>query len=83
VIFFLIPMMILTGLAMSPAYDATFPQLLFIFGGRQSARSIHFLCAMGLLAFILVHLIMVALAGPIREIRSMITGWFKLPEARR
>src|SRR5205085_3148032 len=72
VIFFLIPMMILTGLAMSPAFNATFPQLLFVFGGRQSARSIHFLCAMGLLAFIIVHLVMVMLAGPINEIRSMI-----------
>jgi thiosulfate reductase cytochrome b subunit len=68
---------------MSPAFNATFPQLLLLFGGRQSARSIHFLCAMGLLAFILVHLIMVLLAGPIREIRSMVTGWFRIPEARR
>ncbi len=83
VIFFLIPMMILTGLAMGPGFDATFPQLLVLFGGRQSARSIHFLCAFALLAFIIVHLVMVVLAGPIREIGSMITGWFKLPPPRR
>ena len=83
VIFFLIPMMILTGLAMSPAFNATFPQLLFVFGGRQSARSIHFLCAMGLLAFIIVHLAMVVLAGPVNEIRSMTTGWFRTPPEKQ
>jgi Ni/Fe-hydrogenase b-type cytochrome subunit len=82
VIFGLIPLMILTGLAMAPAFDATFPWLLGLFGGRQSARSIHFLCAMGLLGFILVHLVMVVLAGPVREVRSMITGWFRLPHAK-
>ena len=83
VIFFLIPMMILTGLTMAPAFDATFPQLLWLFGGRQSARSIHFLCAMGLAAFILVHLVMIILAGPINEIRSMITGWFRIPPEKQ
>jgi thiosulfate reductase cytochrome b subunit len=82
VIFGLIPLMILTGLTMGPGFNATFPQLLTLFGGRQSARSIHFLCAMGLAAFIFVHLAMVVLAGPIREIRSMLTGWFKLPSER-
>jgi Ni/Fe-hydrogenase b-type cytochrome subunit len=83
VIFFLIPMMVLTGLAMSPSFNATFPQLLGLFAGRQSARSIHFLCAMGLLAFVVVHLVMVMLAGPVNEIRSMITGWFRPPPERR
>jgi thiosulfate reductase cytochrome b subunit len=83
VIFVLIPLMILTGLTMSPAFDATFPQLLTLFGGRQSARSIHFLCAMGLLAFIVVHLIMVLLAGPINEIGSMITGRFRIPPEKQ
>ena len=83
VIFFLIPLMILTGLSMSPAFNATFPQLLSVFGGRQSARSIHFLCAFALLAFIIVHLVMVMLAGPINEIRSMITGWFRTPPEKQ
>jgi thiosulfate reductase cytochrome b subunit len=82
VIFGLIPLMILTGLTMGPGFNATFPQLLVLFGGRQSARSIHFLCAGGLVLFVFVHLAMVVLAGPIREIRSMITGWFKLPPER-
>lgn len=81
VLFLLLPLVILTGMTMSPAFDANFPWLLDVFGGRQSARSIHFLCATGLVAFIVVHLVMVLLAGPIREVRSMITGWFAIPEA--
>jgi thiosulfate reductase cytochrome b subunit len=59
-----------------------FPLYARLFGGRQSARSIHFICAMTLLAFILVHLLMVVLAGPINEIRSMITGRFRVPPER-
>lgn len=82
VIFGLLPLMILTGLTMSPAMDAAWPWLLDVFGGRPSARSIHFLCAAGLLAFIAVHLIMVVLAGPINEVRSMITGRFRIPADR-
>jgi Ni/Fe-hydrogenase b-type cytochrome subunit len=79
VIFVLLPLMLLTGLAMSPAMDASWPLLIDLFGGRQSARSIHFICAMAILAFILVHLAMVVLAGPINEIGSMITGRFRVP----
>jgi len=74
--------MILTGLAMSPSMDAAWPWLLDLFGGRQSARSIHFICASAILLFILVHLVMVALAGPINEIGSMITGRFRVPPER-
>jgi Ni/Fe-hydrogenase b-type cytochrome subunit len=83
VIFVALPGAILTGLTMSPALDAAWPWLLTIFGGRQSARSIHFLCASALAAFIVVHVVMVLLAGPYNELRSMITGWFRLPEDRR
>jgi thiosulfate reductase cytochrome b subunit len=82
VIFILLPLMVLTGLAMSPAMDAAWPWLLDLTGGRQSARSIHFICAMALLAFIVVHLVMVVLAGPINEIGSMITGRFRVPPDR-
>jgi Ni/Fe-hydrogenase b-type cytochrome subunit len=82
VVFLLIPLMILTGLTMSPSMDAAWPWLLDPFGGRQSARSIHFLCAAAILLFIIVHLVMVVLAGPINEIRSMITGRFRVPPAR-
>jgi Ni/Fe-hydrogenase b-type cytochrome subunit len=82
VIFVLLPLMVLTGLAMSPAVDASWPWLLDLFQGRQSARSIHFICAAALLLFILVHLVMVVLAGPINEVRSMITGRFRVPPQR-
>lgn len=82
VIFALIPLVILTGMTMSPTLNAALPWLLEIFGGRQSARSIHFLCATGLFAFILIHVLMVVLAGPINELRSMVTGWYRLPAKR-
>ncbi|WP_174274490.1 cytochrome b/b6 domain-containing protein [Sphingomonas bacterium] len=78
----LLPGAVLTGLCLSPTINAAWPWLLELFGGRQSARSIHFLCAMGLAAFILVHLVMVVLAGPINEMRSIITGRYRLPSER-
>ncbi|MDE2411844.1 MAG: cytochrome b/b6 domain-containing protein [Sphingomonadales bacterium] len=80
VLLVLLPGMILTGLAMSPAIDAGFPVLLDLLGGRQSARSLHFLCAGGLVAFFAVHILMVLLAGPVNEVRAMITGWYRLPK---
>lgn len=79
VIFALLPLMIFTGLTMSPGMDTAWPWLLDLFGGRQSARSIHFICAFLLVAFVIVHLAMVVLAGPVNEIRSMITGRYRLP----
>jgi Ni/Fe-hydrogenase b-type cytochrome subunit len=82
VIFLFLPLMILTGLAMSPAMDAAWPWLLDLFGGRQSARSIHFIVAAAILAFILVHLAMVVLAGPINEIWSMVSGRFRVRPER-
>ncbi|WP_243395744.1 cytochrome b/b6 domain-containing protein [Sphingomonas oleivorans] len=82
VIFGLLPLLVLTGLTMSPGMNAAWPWLLDLFGGRQSARSIHFLCAAAMLLFILVHLVMVVLAGPFNEVRSMVTGWFRLPRER-
>lgn len=80
VILGLIPLLILTGLTMAPGVNAAWPWLLDLFGGRQSARSIHFLCAAAMLLFIVVHLLMVLLAGPFNEIRSMITGRYRLPK---
>ena len=82
VIFVALPLVILTGLTMSPSMDSAWPWLLDLFGGRQSARSIHFLAAFAILAFIVVHLVMVVLAGPINEVRSMITGRYRLPRER-
>jgi thiosulfate reductase cytochrome b subunit len=78
----LIPVMILTGLTMSPSMDASWPWLVDIFGGRQSARSIHFIAAALLVLFLVVHLVMVVLAGPFNEVRSMITGWYRLPKEK-
>lgn len=76
VIFGLLPLMLLTGLTMSPAVYARLPLLGDMLGGRQSARTLHFLAASGLVAFFAVHIAMVFAAGPVNEIRSMITGWF-------
>lgn len=80
VIFVLLPLIILTGLTMSPGMNAAWPWLVEIFGGRQTARSIHFIVAWLLVLFFLVHIAMVFLAGPINEIRSMITGWYRVPQ---
>ena len=82
VIFGLLPLMVLTGLTMSPAMNAAWPWLLDLFGGRQSARSIHFICASLLVTFIVVHLVMVILAGPVNELRSIVTGWYRLPKEK-
>jgi thiosulfate reductase cytochrome b subunit len=80
VLFGLLPLMIVTGLGMSPGMDAALPWLTEIWGGRQSARSLHFVAAFGLVAFVIVHLAMVLLAGPVNEVRAMITGWYRLPK---
>lgn len=82
VIFVLLPLIILTGLTMSPGMDAAWPWLVDLFGGRQSARSIHFIVAWLLVAFFIVHIVMVLLAGPVNEVRSMITGWYRIPRRR-
>jgi thiosulfate reductase cytochrome b subunit len=79
VLFGLLPLAILTGLAMSPAMDAAWPWLTVIWGGRQSARSLHFLAAFGLVVFVALHVVMVALTGPANQLRAMITGWYRLP----
>ena len=70
------PLIVLAGLSMSPGMDAVAPLAPQVFGGRQGARSVHFILAFALLAFFLVHVAMVVLAGPINEMRSMITGRF-------
>jgi thiosulfate reductase cytochrome b subunit len=83
VIFVLLPLLVLSGLTMSPNMDSAWTWLLDVFGGRQSARSVHFVCAMLIALFILVHLVMVVLAGPFNEVRAMVTGWYRLPRERR
>jgi thiosulfate reductase cytochrome b subunit len=79
----LLPLMVLTGLAMSPGFDAIGPWVLDLFGGRQSARSVHFICANLIVLFVIVHVIEVFLAGVFNEIGSMITGRFALPRGHR
>jgi thiosulfate reductase cytochrome b subunit len=76
----LCPLIVLAGLAMSPQLDAAYPWLLSMFGGRQSARTIHFLCAFSLLGFVIVHLLMVLVSGVWNNLRSMITGWYDTGE---
>lgn len=82
VLFVLLPGAILTGLAMSPGMNAAAPFLLDLLGGRQSARSLHFLAALGLTGFFVVHMAMVLLAGPVNELRGIVSGWYRLPGAR-
>jgi thiosulfate reductase cytochrome b subunit len=74
VIILLLPAMFLTGLTMSPGADAIFPWLTPLFGGRQSARAIHFITANLVVLFVIVHVVEVFLAGVWNELRSMITG---------
>ena len=75
VIFVLFPLMIWTGLAMSPSFTAAFPLTVELLGGRQSARTIHFFVTWLLLLFLFVHVAMVAMSGFWKRVRGMITGY--------
>jgi thiosulfate reductase cytochrome b subunit len=77
VLFVFFPLMILTGLAMSPGGDALLPFLPDLLGGRQTARTIHFLVMALLVAFFVIHIVMILAAGPINELRSIVTGWYR------
>jgi thiosulfate reductase cytochrome b subunit len=81
VIFIILPLLVLAGLAMSPGVDAAFPWLIDVFGGRQTARTIHFICATLVVLFIIVHLILVLVSGVWNNIRSMITGRYRVDAA--
>ena len=84
VLFVLFPLIILTGLSMSPGMNAVLPWLPELFGGRQSARTIHFIVMALLVGFFVVHMAMIILAGPLNEIRSIITGRYRLsPVAKK
>jgi thiosulfate reductase cytochrome b subunit len=74
VIFVLFPLVIWTGLAMSPAIASVFPAAVTVFGGQQSARTIHFFVSVFLVLFLLVHVVMICLAGFRNRMRAMITG---------
>ena len=83
VLFGLLPLMLLTGLTMSPGMDALLPFLTAVFGGRQSARSLHFFTASALLLFFVIHMVAMLAAGPLNEMRSILTGWFVIRSERR
>jgi thiosulfate reductase cytochrome b subunit len=74
VLFLAAPLMVLTGLAMSPAVTAALPSLLRLFGGYQSARTVHFFTFVALLLFVFVHIVMVVKSGFRRQIRAMTMG---------
>jgi thiosulfate reductase cytochrome b subunit len=78
VIFLLFPLLILNGLAMSPGLDSLIPGWVDLFGGRQAARTIHFILSWALVAFIAVHLFQVAVNGLWNNLRSMITGKYRV-----
>jgi thiosulfate reductase cytochrome b subunit len=77
VLFILLPLMILTGFAMSPSMNSVLPWLNAVLGGRQTARTIHFTVMTLLVLFFVVHMLMILAAGPINELRSIITGWYR------
>lgn len=83
VIFVLLPLLILTGMTLSPGLAPVTSWFVDLVGGRATARSLHFLAAAGIAAFIVVHLVLVVLAGPYNEVRSMITGKFRIPPDRK
>ena len=76
IIFIFVPLMLLTGLAQSPGFTAAWPWLLDLFGGRQSARTLHTFGTVLFVLFVVVHLLEVLAAGPINRVRSMFTGTF-------
>ena len=76
ILFVVAPLIILTGLTMSPTIDTAFPWLLTIFGGRQAARTIHFIACFSFVGFIVIHVVQVILTGFFNNMRSMVTGWF-------
>ncbi len=78
VILVLLPAMLLTGLSMSPGFNATLPWLTDLFGGRQSARTIHFISASLIVLFVLVHVVLVVVSGFWNNLRSMITGRYAI-----
>jgi thiosulfate reductase cytochrome b subunit len=79
VVLILFPLMVLTGLTMSPGVTAAYPELFTLFGGRQSARTIHFIAACLLILFLVIHVGQMFVAGAGNLMRAMITGRFTVP----
>jgi thiosulfate reductase cytochrome b subunit len=76
-IFIVLPLIVLAGLAMSPGLDAAFPFLVDLFAGRQTARTLHFVAATLIVLFVVIHLVMVLISGVFNNMRSIITGRYK------
>ncbi len=83
VIFILLPLVILMGFAMSPFLDSLIPGWVDLFGGRQSARTIHFIVAWLLVAFVFIHVFEVIITGVWNNLRSMITGQYKINSSHK
>ncbi len=83
VLLVLFPLIILTGLCMSPGMNAVLPWLPELFGGRQTARTLHFVVMALLVAFFIIHMVMILLAGPLNELRSIITGRYRIDAKER
>ena len=73
-----LPLIVLAGMTMSPGLDSAFPWLVHAFGGRQTARTIHFIVASTIVLFVIVHLVMVLISGVWNNLRSMITGRYEV-----
>ena len=80
IVFGVLPLIVLGGWAMSPMMDAFLPGWVDWLGGRQAARTLHFIAAVLLVAFVLVHLFEVVVTGLVNNLKSMITGYWKVPE---
>jgi len=83
VIFVLLPLIVLMGLAMSPRADAVFAGWVDIVGGRQSARTLHFVVAWLIVGFVAIHVFQVIVTGLWNNLRSMITGRYRVPPEAR
>ena len=82
-LFVILPMMLITGLSMSPGFNSIGGVLLDLMGGRQSARTLHFLSAAAIVAFVVVHVGLVIWTGLLNNMRAMITGWFVIEPTDR
>jgi Ni/Fe-hydrogenase b-type cytochrome subunit len=80
VLFVLIPLIVLTGLALSPGIDAMSAPLVWIFGGRQFARTWHFLLMVLVIGYFCTHMVLVFTTGAWNNVKSMITGWYRLKD---
>lgn len=83
IIFVVLPLVILAGLGMSPGMDAAFPWIVDFLGGRQTARTIHFIAATLIVLFVAVHVIMVLVSGVWNNLRSMVTGRYSVKSGEK